>query len=147
MNPDEPPNSRLPVAQCAIATDAPPLKYPHEFAPPPVSFVNAATFSLLCKQSDTQAYRLDISAPEVSAQSTSKGTDKLPIPKVYRDFADIFSHTLADSTPSLRLHLFVWLVLGLRPGSTKTWVATKPQVSTIKNMSRRYLRQTLSEEH
>ena len=85
------------VTQSCNTTDASPPKYQHEFAPPPVSFVNAATFSLLCKRSDTRAYHLNISAPEVSAQSTSEGTDKLPIPEVYRDFADIFSKAKAGS--------------------------------------------------
>ena len=85
------------MAQCTTAADASPLKYPHEFAPPPVSFVNAAAFSLLCKRSDTWAYHLDILAPKVLAWSTSKGTDKLPIPEEYRDFADVFSKAKAGS--------------------------------------------------
>ena len=93
-NPNKPLNPRYPLAQCATATNASiltPPKYPHEFAPPPILFVNAAAFSLLCKRSDTWTYHLDI-----SAQSTSEGTDKPPIPKVYSDFTDVFSKAKAN---------------------------------------------------
>ena len=100
MNPNETPNPRYPSARRATAIDASnpkPPKYPHEFAPPPVSFVNAAAFSLLCKRSDTRTYRLDISAPEVLARSASEGTNKPPIPEVYSDFADVFGKAKAGS--------------------------------------------------
>ena len=50
---------------------------------------------LFRKRSDTWTYRLDILAPEVSARSTSKGTNKPPIPEVYSDFADVFSKAKA----------------------------------------------------
>ena len=99
-NLNKPLNPRYPLARHAIAIDTTtpkPPKYPHEFAPPPVSFINAAVFSLLCKRSDTRTYHLDISAPEVSARSASEGTDKPPIPEVYSDFTDIFSKAKAGS--------------------------------------------------
>ena len=79
-------------ATAVDASNPNPPKYLHEFAPPLVSFVNAAAFLLLCKRSDTRTYRLD-----VSAQSASEGTNKPPIPEVYSDFADVFSKAKAGS--------------------------------------------------
>ena len=142
-NPNEPPNPRYPLVRRTTAVDAPnlhPPKYPHEFAPSPVSFINAAAFSLLCKRSDTWTYRLDISAPEVSARSISEGTNKPPIPEVYSDFTDVFSKAKAGSlAPHQPYDLKIVTPNGVVPPHGRMYLLSETETKALREFLNEHL--------
>ena len=80
-----------------------PTSEPLKLTAPHISLVNAAAFVRACKLEGSKAYQLYLTSLDKLARSTSTSSPELMdsikqhVPKVYHDFADVFSKTRANT--------------------------------------------------
>ena len=105
-SPPEPPKPDLPSA-----SPPPPVATPNDLpkAPglraPPITFINAAAFSTVCRQEGSVQFSIQLRQEpdgKLCAASVEDAPDLSAIPEEYHDFADVFSKSNASVLPPHR---------------------------------------------
>ena len=120
---------------------------------PPITFINAATFSAVCRQEGSVQFSIQLRQEpdgKLRAASVEDTPDLSAIPEEYHNFADIFSKSNASVLPSHReFDLKIELEEGATPPPGRLYSLSPFELNTLRefideNLSTGFIRPTSS---
>ena len=120
---------------------------------PPIAFINAATYARACKLEGSTQFSLQLrQEPDGKLRASSLGDapDLSAVPKVYHDFADVFSKANVSSLPPHRdFNLKIELEEGASPPPGRLYSLSPFELDALrkfidKNLSTGFIRPTSS---